>query len=232
MTEPRRLFEEGTPFERELLASAMHDDPSAARRRNLVAAAAATSTALAAGGASGAGLAAWKVIAVAVALGSITVAVTRGRRDEVAPIDTQPSVIARTPLTLPPPSVAWTTATATTTATAASASAEPPQQQGKVAAVAAAPTASGPSLAREIAWIDGARAAVAARDSVSALRALDGYDRECAGGALAVEAEVLRVEATALSGNAARASSLGRAFLAAHPASPYAARVRKHVVEP
>jgi hypothetical protein len=55
-----------------------------------------------------------------------------------------------------------------------------------------------------------------------ALSALDGYK----GKSLGVEATVLRIEALVKKGDHARASALASSFLAAHPKSPYASRIR------
>ncbi|MCC6554624.1 MAG: outer membrane protein assembly factor BamD, partial [Polyangiaceae bacterium] len=71
-----------------------------------------------------------------------------------------------------------------------------------------------------------AREALAGGRARAALAALDAYSARFPGGRLALEAEVLRIEALAGSGEASAATALARAFLAAHPASPYANRLR------
>jgi len=89
-----------------------------------------------------------------------------------------------------------------------------------------------PDLTRDIAALDRARQALRAGHASEALAALERYDVEFGkAGALRVEAGVLRIEATARSGNRARAQQLARAFLARDGKSPYAARVRA-ILEP
>jgi hypothetical protein len=98
------------------------------------------------------------------------------------------------------------------------------------AAEPAAP--SGPSLAEEVEALKKAREALAAGRAKRALAALNVYDQRFRGGRLALEAEVLRIEALARSGQAEAASARAASFLAAHPSSPYAHRVRSIVAPP
>jgi outer membrane protein assembly factor BamD (BamD/ComL family) len=67
---------------------------------------------------------------------------------------------------------------------------------------------------------------VARSDVATALDALDSYDRTFPSGTLAPEAAVLRVQALLARGDRAAAIALTDAFLRAHPASPYAAKMR------
>jgi TolA-binding protein len=92
-------------------------------------------------------------------------------------------------------------------------------------AVAPAPLRSD-TLAAEIVALDQARSALRNRQPARALVALDDYARRFPGGVLAPEAGVLRIEALLADGNRTEAQRFGRQFLAAHPASPLAARVR------
>jgi len=85
------------------------------------------------------------------------------------------------------------------------------------------------SLAAELRLVEQARSALAADRPREALAALAAHRAAFPRGVLGDEAEVLRVDATARAGDAAKARDLGRAFLAAHPSSPYAARVRSIV---
>jgi outer membrane protein assembly factor BamD (BamD/ComL family) len=82
-------------------------------------------------------------------------------------------------------------------------------------------------LSDEIVPIDRARAALSRGDTDTALRTLDEYDREFSQGTLAPEAAVLRIEALTGAGRSGEARAAARAFLAAHPTSPLASRVRK-----
>ena len=86
---------------------------------------------------------------------------------------------------------------------------------------------SQPDIAEEIRSFDAARAALREGRPAEALSALDRYaERYGRKGSFAVEATVLRIEALAKNGDRARAQALANSFLAAHPKSPYAARIR------
>jgi hypothetical protein len=82
------------------------------------------------------------------------------------------------------------------------------------------------TLAAEIALFDRVRAAVNAGESDRALGLLDDYERRFPAGAFRQEAEVVRVQALLQKGNRAAATRAGERFLAAHPTSPHAARLR------
>lgn len=97
------------------------------------------------------------------------------------------------------------------------------------AASAAVSADDAPSLAREVALIQGARAALARGEANEALRTLDVHDREFPNGTLRPESRVLRIETLVRAGgeqNVARANVLGDAFLAEHRSGPQARRVR------
>jgi hypothetical protein len=82
------------------------------------------------------------------------------------------------------------------------------------------------TLAAEIALFDRVRAAVNASESDRALGLLDDYERRFPAGAFRQEAEVVRVQALLQKGDRAAATRAGERFLAAHPTSPHAARLR------
>ena len=82
------------------------------------------------------------------------------------------------------------------------------------------------SLADEQRTIEAARAALAHGDVAGARRALDAHDATYPGGAFAAEAELLRIDALARSGERARVAREAQAALARSPSSPYAARLR------
>ncbi|MEP7050754.1 MAG: hypothetical protein ABJB12_10390 [Pseudomonadota bacterium] len=104
-------------------------------------------------------------------------------------------------------------------ASAAARSAEP------VAATPRDKSVSSP-LTRELALLEQARRALALHAPPSALQALNDYRAQFPEGSLQAEAAALRVEAVGQAGDRASAQRLARAFLASHPTSPLAARVR------
>lgn len=81
------------------------------------------------------------------------------------------------------------------------------------------------TLGRESARVEAVRAALARDDAARASTLLDAYDREFSPGAFAVEVSVLRIEALARLGQAARARRLGAQFLAEHRHGAFARRV-------
>jgi hypothetical protein len=86
-------------------------------------------------------------------------------------------------------------------------------------------------LAAEIALLDEARSAVATKGGARALELLDHYAQRFPSGTLSLEATVLRIEALYLTGATSAAAALAHGFLAAHPASTHAARVRRLLAE-
>jgi len=87
--------------------------------------------------------------------------------------------------------------------------------------------ASQPSLAEEVAALEGARASLATRDPVAALRSLDRYRARFVHGRLASEEVVLRIRALLARDDRAGAVATEREFLAAHPDSPYLLQLRE-----
>ncbi|WP_394842873.1 hypothetical protein LZC95_38100 [Pendulispora brunnea] len=82
------------------------------------------------------------------------------------------------------------------------------------------------SLLEEMALLDAARASIAAHAPARALATLDDLEHRFPQTTFREEATVLRIEALHAAGDRARAESLARAFLEAHPKSAYARRVR------
>ena len=97
-----------------------------------------------------------------------------------------------------------------------------------VGSVRVAPTerASPSTLHEELANVEAAPATLATSKSDDCLRSLDDYERRFRGGLFAQEVTVMRVEALFGKGEEARARTLGEAFLAKNPGSPYASRIR------
>ena len=92
--------------------------------------------------------------------------------------------------------------------------------------------ASGPpSLAEEVASLDAARSALSSGDGPGALRALDVFQETFPRARLGTEAHVMRIEALAACGRSSDARAAAETFLASHPDSPFAPRVRRAIGE-
>lgn len=90
-------------------------------------------------------------------------------------------------------------------------------------------TARAHSIADELSRLDKARSQLARGQGSVALGILDDYARAYTGGTLRLEAEVLRMDALALSGQTDAARRKARAFLERNPSSALASRVRRHL---
>ena len=254
MSEPRRLLSDpdgATPFERGLLESYSAEQPSAAAHtRALGIASVAAGTVATIGVAAGAGAAApkaaglaglavfkWVVIGVAVAGAATAVVVVRPDPEPVVTTSTKASPVApakATAAVAPPPQVTAVAeamveppAISPADLRAAPSAPAPVAQRATATPVAAAPAApASGSLPAEIAALDRARKALEGGDPAQALTLVDAYESQYPNGTFSEEAEVLRIEALAKRGDRARATSAGQRFLAAHPTSPHAARIR------
>jgi hypothetical protein len=102
-----------------------------------------------------------------------------------------------------------------------------PGNQGP-AAIEAQPS----TLAAEVAALDAARSAIRSGQIARALALLDEYDARFVRPELGPESDVARIEALLAGGDRAGARSLAERFLASHPTSPAAARIRRLVPEP
>lgn len=132
------------------------------------------------------------------------------------------SAVPRTPLAIPAPRPS-------------AASSSPPNKpsQGEVPGTTSARSEPGssaktPTIAREIAALDGARAALERNDPTAALAAVDSLERQGAV-ALGPEATVIRVEALLARGETSKATALAKRFLAENPSTPHATRMREIV---
>jgi outer membrane protein assembly factor BamD (BamD/ComL family) len=85
------------------------------------------------------------------------------------------------------------------------------------------------SLTRELAALDGARLALSDGDARGAMAQLEAYQRNFPRGRLALEAEVLRIDALAKIGRATEARQHAQTFVRLHPNSVLATRVRAHL---
>jgi hypothetical protein len=93
------------------------------------------------------------------------------------------------------------------------------------------PKPAASTVMAEVASLDRARTALAAGDARAALARVSAHDASFPGGALQPEAVVLRVRALVALGDRAQAASVAGRFLAAHPDSAQAGRLRTLVGE-
>jgi TolA-binding protein len=225
--EPERLRVLGaSDLERQLLAAAGAELPDAelrARMARAIGLGALGAGVAAAGGArppAGSTLA-WPAVkatvaALALAGAAIGYASHRSRHAPPAAVAAQPAPLPeRQPETrpaLPAPPVEGAPATPRRRRTAT-----------------AAPTTD---LRAEIALLDAARAAIAGGADDRALVLLRRYETRYPAGAFRPESAALRIEALARLGQTREARALGAAFLADHPDSPLAPRVRRALAAP
>lgn len=92
--------------------------------------------------------------------------------------------------------------------------------------------AAGSTLHPELAVLDRARSALAARDTAAALTILDAYDVRFPDGEMSPEATVLRIETLRKMGNMEAASRTAKRFLDRNPRSPYATRIESLLSDP
>jgi outer membrane protein assembly factor BamD (BamD/ComL family) len=90
---------------------------------------------------------------------------------------------------------------------------------------------SSADLSAELGAIDKARSALAGGDASGALSQLDAYSRTYPRGRLALEAEVLRIDALARSGQRDAARKRAELFVRRHPNSVLKARVQAYLGE-
>lgn len=83
-----------------------------------------------------------------------------------------------------------------------------------------------PTLAEEIALLDQARAALSERNSTRVLALVQQYERELAGTRMRAEAELLRIEALAQSGQRSEAAKLAERFIEQYAGNPLTDRAR------
>jgi TolA-binding protein len=234
MNDPTRLIDEagGDELEGSLLRLARQEGPSAEGRRKILAAVAAASAAsLASSSAHAAAtagksltLAKWGALAVAaLALPAAVLLLRSGdagdRKVPRSSVTAPATVVALTPLAPPP----------------VAEKGPRPIALKDLPALPAAPTSQPfgrgsrqpqASLADEVAQLQDAKLALKSGNPQQALAELNTYARRFPRPALGAEATVLRIEALRQMGDVARAKALAESFLAKHPSSPYAARLR------
>jgi hypothetical protein len=227
--EPMRLRrEKGSALEHALLGAGMATDGSADRRaKTLAALGLAGSATLAAGTASAASLSSlaklgWAKLALGVSLVGAVTAVPVGYY-----------FVSRPAAHVSAPRALGAAAVTSRGAAAPAQEAEQPEAAPVVVEAARSPHAARPArppargtLTHELAALDAARATLADGDAKSALALLDIYGESFPRGRLALEAEVLRIDALARSGQREAARQRANAFLRRHPTSVLASRVR------
>lgn len=235
MSEPRRLREEGgSAFERALLdAGASYRSSPAVRARTLAAlgvAGTAALTASTAGGASSVALltkAGWTKLLAISGLG-VTAAAPVGYYAWQKAQAPEPAMVAVAAPRAERPRPAAVEEPPAPTPVAELA----PEPQRVAPAPRVEPKAhSASALAAELGALDAARSRLAAGDAVSALALLDDYSRAYPRGRMVLEAEVLRIDALAKSGQMAQAKKRAELFLKRHPNSVLASRVRTYLTD-
>jgi hypothetical protein len=222
---PPRLIE-GDDLRAHLLRAARADVPSGRSRRRATAAVAVAVGALASRSTAALAAATLTRSALVKALlgaGAVTL-VAAGARD--APTTTGARVDA--PLVVrshvSPPPAPWPTS-APMPALGPVPTPAPAPTPTPAPAPAPTPASRPPTLADEVALLAKAQRALEAGQTGPAFAALSAYDRLFPRGTLGQEAAVLRIEATARSGDRATARSLARSFEATYPGSPFRDRL-------
>lgn len=238
MNEPRRLRDEcESPLERALLdAGISYRSSAGSRERTLAALGLAGSAALSAaavGTASSTAFAkvGWAKVLTLVsavgAVGAVPVAYLAWQSPS-EPVNT--AVVVNSPSV---PAKAPVVRREEHSAVAASEAAPPVQPTPTVRALRAEPKASVASadLKAELGAIEKARSALGSGDASGALSQLDAYARSYPRGRLALEAEVLRIDALARSGQREAAKKRAELFVRRYPNSVLNARVRGYLGE-
>lgn len=233
MSEPRRLLEDSESATEQALLHAGRSYRSSreTRAKTLAALGIASSTAVAAAGSASASLTGAKVTGAKLLTAKLLVAVSVAGAVSLAPVayhllherDTNRTTVAApaarsTPIeraeSVPVPPLVEAPV-ALSEGTLAPAAGRPPAR-----------VAEPVSLAQELVALDAVRATMAGGDAQGALLLLDGYAKTCPQGRLRLEAELLRIDALAKSGQTQAARRRAEAFLRRHPGSVLAARAR------
>jgi len=231
---PRLLEDNPTGLERELLTAGVSYQSSSATRQKTLAALGLVGTAAASASVAAASASALQKMGLAklLTLSGIGVAV-------LAPVGILAWKKLDPPAARPAPSIVMKAAPAARPLENA-VSPEPvlpsdpqpaPAADVLVPKADARASASG-ALSAELGVLDVARGRLAAGDAKGALGVLDDYARTFPRGRLGIEAEVLRIDALAQSGDAQAAKRHAAAFLKRNPKSVLAPRVRRYLDEP
>jgi hypothetical protein len=233
MNEPRRLRDEvDSDLERALLdAGASYRSSERVRARTLAALGVAGTAALTAGSAGGAssGLltkAGWTKLLAISGIGATAVAPVAYYAWQGGEQDSAPVVVSQPRETRPP-----APAPQAPEPPAPEPQVEQPARANPVVPRAEPKSSSASALAAELGALDNARSRLSAGDASGALSLLDVYARSYPRGRLVLEAEVLRIDALAKSGQLGAAKRRAEAFLKRHPNSVLASRVRTYLTE-
>lgn len=137
---------------------------------------------------------------------------------ELPPSPAAPLALSAIPTPAPPTTTPTTTTTTPERARAKAATAAPMREDG--------PRPAASSVDAELALLERAKESLDRRRPAAALATVAEYEQRHPHGVLAIEAQVIRIEALAQAGRVQEASSAAHAFLAAHPNTVQAARVR------
>lgn len=241
MNEPRRLRDEcESPLERALLdAGISYRSSAGSRERTLAALGLAGSAALSAAAVGTASSTAFAKVGWAKVLTLVSAVGAVGAVPVAYLAWQSPSEPVNAPAVVSSPSVPakprpeQTVRREEHSAVAASETAAPAQPTPTVRALRAEPKASVASadLKAELGAIEKARSALGAGDATGALSQLDAYARSYPRGRLALEAEVLRIDALARSGQREAAKKRAELFVRRYPNSVLNARVRGYLGE-
>ncbi len=229
MNEPTRLrHEPHSPLERSLLEAGRSYEASDATRRRVLSAlgvaGVTASTSAAASTLAKASLAKWALAVLVVGGGALTAAhyLAPPRALVAPPARVAVAHRASTALAPSPPVAEAERAPAAPSAASAPTAPSTPRVEPR-------PSASAAPLSAELSALDAARASLSSGNPGAALAALDAYARAFPHGKLAIEAEVLRIDALAKSGQTAAARKRAEAFIKRHPDSVLASRVQSSV---
>jgi len=234
MSDPSRLADENvTALEQALLAAGRsYGSSTSARNKTLAALGVAGSATLLAGTAQAVPLGTlakltWGKILAAVSLAGAAAAVPgyyAWQHHQAARSAASPSALLAKPAAEPAPAPASAAPFgAALDKQAAAAATGSSVDDGRAAP---ARIARPVTLARELSTLDAARGMLARGDAAGALGRLDRYAHDYPRGHLALEAEVLRIDALDAAGRSDAARARAQAFLDRHPHSVLAARVR------
>jgi hypothetical protein len=225
VSDPRRLIDEASGFEAELLRAGRGDALPAESASTISAALGVAPPMVSGTVAAGAKLTASKVLAGLVGVGAAGALTVWAAVHLLAPAAAptphkppeagdQPAVVTRTPAEQPMTSAPLVEVTEPASPSKASTRNHPAQSPER------------DSLPLELEALDRARSALAGGDASRALGLLDEYSARFPKARLRAESAVLRIEALAASGQKVAAIRLGRQLLAREPNGPYARRVR------